>query len=319
MIMKSKSVILIVGFLMCFGFANAQNTGKPDYSKLALAIYVPDQIDGMPLAVKKNLENKLNQILLDNGLANDLFGTRFILTVNILVQTKDITATPPPMQAYNFSVTLYIGDGVEGRSFSSYSIAVKGVGENEIKAYMSAIKNIKTTDPAYQAFIEKGKAKIVEYYESQCDQLIKEANILASTRQYDQAIWKLTGVPSICTKCWDKCMTALAPIYSQKIDYDCQMKVAEATSLWNANQSWDGAEQAGAILKTVDPKAACFKDAKALSDKIAAKIHEVDKREWNLVYEKEVGVQKDMIEAYKEVGTAYGKNQPKNVTYKSVW
>ena len=317
--MKSSKLIIILILLLCFGFSNAQNSGQADKSKLALAVWVPDQIDGMPAAAKKNLENKLNQILIENGLANDAYNSRFIMTANVAVMTKDITPTAPPMQAYTLNVTLYIGDGVEGRSFASYSTSVKGVGENETKAYMSALKNIKTNDPAYQSFIDKGKAKIIDYYNTQCEQIIKESKVLASTRQFDEAIWKLTGVPSVCSTCWDKCMAALAPIYQQKLDYECQMKVAEATSVWNAGQSWDAAEQAGSILKTVDPKAACFKDAKALSDKIAAKIHEVDKREWSLIYEKEVGVQKDLIQAYKEVGVAYGKNQPQNVTYKSLW
>jgi hypothetical protein len=32
--------------------------------------------------------------------------TRFILSANVIVQTKDITATAPPMQAYTLDVTL---------------------------------------------------------------------------------------------------------------------------------------------------------------------------------------------------------------------
>jgi len=317
--MKSKSLCVMLGLLMFAGGVFAQNNGKPDYSKMELAAWVPDQIEGMPVTAKKNLENKLTQILIQNGMASSPYSSRFIITANVSVLTKDITPSAPPMHAFTLNVILYIGDGVEGKSFSSYSTNVVGVGENETKAYMAALKNIKVSDPAYQSFIDKGKQKIVEYYESQCDLIIKEANQLASTRQYDEAMWKLTGVPVICTKCWDKCMAALAPIYQQKIDYDCQQKTAEATSIWNADQSWAGADRAGAILKTIDPKAACFKDAKALSDKIAAKIKEVDNREWTLIYDKEVGVQKDLIDAYREVGTAYGKNQPQNVTYKSVW
>lgn len=317
--MKTKNLIVAFGLFLCAGTMFAQNSTKADYSKLELAAWVPDQADGMPAAAKKNLENKLQQILIQNGMACSPGDTRFIISANVSVLTKDITATAPPMQAYTLNVVLYIGDGIEGKSYSSYSTNVSGVGENETKAYMNAMKNIKTTDPAYQAFVDKGKQKIVDYYETQCDLIIKEANQLATTRQYDQAIWKLTGVPTFCTSCWDKCMTALAPIYKQKIDYDCEMKTADATRIWNADQSWEGADRAGKILKTIDPKAACYKDAKALSDKIGAKIKEVDGREWNLVYEKEVGVQKDLIEAYKEVGVAYGKNQPQNITYKSLY
>ena len=218
--MNKRNVIVILGLFLCFGFVQAQNCGKTeDKSKLALAVWIPDQIDGMPIAAKKNLETKLTQILIENGLTNDAYNSRFVITANVAVMTKDITPSSPPMHVYTLNVILYIGDGVEGRSFSSFSTTVKAVGENETKAYMSALKNIKTTDPAYQAFIDKGKGKIIDYYNAQCDQIIKEANINAGMRNYDEAIWKLTGVPSVCSVCWDKCMQALAPIYKQKIDY----------------------------------------------------------------------------------------------------
>ena len=68
---------------------------------------------------------------------------------------------------------------MEGIKFASFSATVKGVGENETKAYMSALKNLKTNDPNYQDFIEKAKNKIVEYYNSKCDFIIKEAKALA--------------------------------------------------------------------------------------------------------------------------------------------
>lgn len=317
--MKTKTLFIALGLALCMGSTFAQSTTKTDYTKMELSAWVPDQMDSMPAAAKKNLESKLQQIIIQNGMASSPGSSRFIITADVSVLTKDITPSAPPMKAYTLNVVLYIGDGIEGKSFSSYSTNVIGVGENDTKAYMNAMKNIKTSDPDYTAFVDKGKQKIVEYYESQCDLIIKEATQLAAVRKYDEAIWKLTGVPSICTTCWDKCLTALAPIYQEKLDYECQMKLADATRLWNGDQSWDGADRAGKILKTIDPKAACFKDAKALSDKIGAKIKEVEGREWNLTYEKEVGIQKDLIEAYKEVGTAYGKNQPQNVTYKSIY
>jgi len=233
--------------------------------------------------------------------------------------TKDITPSAPPLQAYTLDVTFYIGDGFEGKSFSSYTTTVKGVGENETKAYMAALRNIKTNDPGYQSFIEKGKTKIIDYYNAQCDNIIKEAKISAAMNQFDKAIWKLTSVPDICSDCWNKCMVVLPSIFQQKIDFECKSKLNEASNIWIAGQSWDAAEQAGAILATIDPKAACFNEAKTLSDRIAKRILEIDKREWNFKYDYEIGVTRDMIKAYRDVGVAWGKGQPQNVTYKSLW
>lgn len=89
--------------------------------------------------------------------------------------------------------------------------------------------------------------------------------------------------------------------------------------MWNANQSWDGANSAGAILATIDPKAACAGEAKALSEKIAKRILEVDKREWDFKYDKEIGLERDRIQAYRDIGVAWGSHQPQNITYKTLW
>ncbi|MBI5540093.1 MAG: hypothetical protein HY951_08545 [Bacteroidia bacterium] len=318
--MKKLNIVLLLIFVMSISFSQAQTAGKmSDKGRLALAVWVPDQIENMPVIAKKNLENKLMQIVTANGMGGDAMNSRFIITANVMVTTKDITATAPPMQAYTLDVTLYIGDGFEGKSFSSYTTTCKGVGENETKAYNAALKAIKTSDPNYQSFIEKGKTKIIEYYNAQCDIIIKEAKTLAGQNKFDEAIWKLTAVPDVCTECWNKCMAVVPAIFQQKIDFECKTKLLEANNLWNAGQSWDAAQSAGAILATIDPKSACFNESKALSDKIAKRIKEVDKREWDFKYDKEIGLERDMIKAYRDVGVAYGNGQPQNVTYKSFW
>ena len=319
--MKKINIIFVLIFALSVGIAQAQGTdGKmSDKGRLALAAWVPQQIENMPEASRKNLENKLTQIINANGMSSNVMNARFIMSANVTVQTKDITATAPPMQAYTLDVTLYIGDGYEGKSFASTTITVKGVGENETKAYNAALKNIKVSDPAYQTFIEKGKTKIIEYYNAQCDFIIKDAKSLAGMNKFGEALWKLTSIPDACTECWNKCMLVVPTIFQQKIDFECKTKLLEANNLWNAGQSWDAAQQAGAILATIDPKSSCLAESKALSDKIAKRIQEVDKREWNFKYEQEIGLERDMIKAYRDVGVAWGNGQPQNVTYKTLW
>ncbi len=319
--MKKYKYVLLLAFVTCMSYVQAQSgDGKmSDKNRFPLGVWVPDQIENMPVGAKANLVNKLNQIITTNGMSGEALNTRFILSANVLVQNKEITSTAPVMQAYTLDVTLYIGDGFEGKSFSSYTTTVKGVGENETKAYNAALKNIKTNDPNYQSFIDKGKTKIIEYYNAQCDIIIREAKLMANMNKFDEAIWKLTSIPDACTDCWAKCMIAVAPIFQQKIDFECKTKLVEATNIWNASQNWDAAQQAGALLANIDPKSSCFNESKALSDKIAKRILEVDKREWNFKYDKEIGLERDMIKAYRDIGVAWGNGQPQNVTYKTLW
>ncbi|MEI6488950.1 MAG: hypothetical protein WCP52_08305 [Bacteroidota bacterium] len=313
-----KNIILIsVSALLSLSFvAKAQNSaGKSeDMGRITLAAYVPQQTDKMSDAARNMLTNKLSQIVSQNGLGGSALTERFIITANIVTVSKDIVAGAPPMTALNLDITLYIGDGVEGTKFASKTISVKGVGNNETKAFIEGIKMIKTNDPAYATFLDEGKSKIMKYYNTKCDFIIKEAQSLATQNQQDEAIYRLTTIPDVCKECFDKCIAAVAPIYKQKIDRDCKLKLAEATNLWNANQDVNAANSCGELLSSVEPSSSCFKEVQALSSKIANRVKEIDNREWNYKL-KEQQQTSEMIKAYRDVGVAYGNGQPKSVTY----
>ena len=295
------------------------NAGKTDdIGRITLAAYVPQQIDKMPDAARSILANKLNQIVTQNGMGGAANNERFIITANVNVISKDLTATAPPMTALVLEVTLYIGDGFVGTKFSSTSINVKGVGESETKAYISALKGISPTNSNIQSFVGNGKSKIIEYYNSKCDFIIKEVQTLVSQNNFEEAIFKLTSVPEVCKECYDKAMDAVGPIYQKQIDRECKSKLMEATTAWNASQDSFAADTSGNILAQIDPNASCYKEALALSNKIAQRIKEIDQRDWKLQLKEQqdnVDIQKATIKAARDIGVAYGNGQPKNVTY----
>ena len=312
---------ILLSLLMIIGYnAYSQNAlGKSDdAARITLAAYVPQQIDKMPDAARSILANKLNQIVTQNGMGGAANNERFIITANVNVISKDLTATAPPMTALVLEVTLYIGDGFVGTKFSSTSISVKGVGESETKAYISALKGISPTNSNIQSFVGNGKSKIIEYYNSKCDFIIKEAQTLVSQNNFEEAIFKLTSVPEVCKECYDKCMDAVGPIYQKQIDRECKSKLMDANTAWNASQDSYGADTAGGILAQIDPNASCYKEALALSNKIAQRIKEIDQRDWKLQLKEQqdnVDIQKATIKAIRDIGVAYGNGQPKTVTY----
>ncbi len=292
--------------------AKAQNSAPAaSGSPIELTSYVPEQVEGMTDIARNNLENKLSQIILANGAGVSSGDSRFIITANVVVISKDITPTAPPMQAFTLGVNLYIGDGMEGIKFSSCSVTIKGVGENETKAYMAALKNLKVNDPQYQSFIAKGKLKIVEYYNKKCDIIIKDAKSLASQGQFDSALFKLSTIPGECKACYDKSTPVAKVIYKQYIDNDCKVKLAEAKNSWNSNQNEYGASAAGEYLIQISPKASCYGEAQAFSNKIGAKILADEKKEWAFrmkVYQDEVAAEKAAERAEREIALAYAKS-----------
>ncbi len=309
--------ILFLALVMS-GFNTKAQSKTEDASRIVLTAVVPEQIEGLTPPAQANLKTKLNQIITKNGMGGTAVNPRFIITANVVVLTKDITATAPPMQSYTLGVTLYIGDGIEGTLFSSTSVNLKGVGETETKAYMAALKNLKTDDPKYQAFLETGKTKIIDYYKTKCDFILKDAESLSTRGEFEVAIAKLVSVPDVCKECYDKAMAAVVPIYQKQIDKQCKVLLAEAQAAWNAAQDMTAAEKAGSILAKVDPGASCFADVKALSKKIETKVKEIGDREWKYIL-KEQAQESERIEATRAVGVAYGNNQPATVYNYSSW
>lgn len=311
-----KKIILLPIFALWFSgaFAQSDESMTNDAARITLAAYVPQQIDKMPDAAGSILANKLSQIVTQNGMGGAANNERFIITANIDVISKDLTPTAPSMTALVLEVTLYIGDGIAGTKFSSTAISVKGVGENETKAYITALKGINPKGLTIQDFVANGKSKIIAYYNSKCDFILKEAQTLAGQNKFDEAIFTLVGVPEVCKSCYDKCMDAIAPLYKKQIDNDCKVKLAQATNHWSASQTIEGAYEAAELLSTIDPAAACFGEVKALSKKIAARAKELDAREWKYTL-KTQAQESERIKAYRDIGVAFGKGQPKNITY----
>ncbi|MBB5394943.1 hypothetical protein [Mucilaginibacter sp. AK015] len=307
---------LIISCLSLLMFAGAYAQKAParsnDRGRVTLAAYIPDQVDELPDAARNMLANKLNQIISQNGFGGEE-GERFIITANVVVVTKNMLSTAPPMTALTLDVNLYIGDGYEGTKFASTSVPVKGVGENLAKAYINAFKNINLNDPNLQAFVDKGKAKIISYYNTHCDVIIKQAQTLASTGRGDEAIYNLTSVPKACVNCYGRAMAAVPAIYKKQIEKDCSTKLNQAKNLWAANQDVNGANAASEVLSQIDPQASCYKDVKVFVAQMAKRVKEIDNREWNFKLQEQKN-DVSIINAARDVAVAYAA-QPRTTVY----
>lgn len=315
---KMKRINIIVLFVGLFSICSVfgQNNGETmdDMGRLSLAVYMPENAEGMTPSANKVLGNKLNQIATKNGIGGNAFTERFIITSKVNVLTQNLTPTAPPMHAYTLEVSFFIGDAVTGTKFSNSSKTIKGVGTTETRAYLQALRNIKTTDPAYQDFINDGKEKIIAYYNSQCDIILKEAQAFADQNMYDPALRKLFSIPNVSKACFEKAMDKVPGYYQKMIDRDCKMKLNEATAIWTASQDVEAATAAAKLLTSIEPQSTCFSEVSKLFKKIQARVYKLDAREWDYKL-KELNQTSELIKAYRDIGVATGENQPQNVTY----
>jgi hypothetical protein len=157
-----KKIYNLIVALFIIGLTFAQSNLKDgNSSNIVLSPFIPRTVEGMPEIAVKNLENKLSNIVTSNGLGAS-YNQRFVISARVNVLTKDITPTAPPMHTYTLEVTFYIGDGLDGKLFSSTSVTVKGVGETKDKAYLSALKNIKEKIQTLRSlFLQESKKYLI--------------------------------------------------------------------------------------------------------------------------------------------------------------
>lgn len=315
-----KKIIFVLIFAVVAITSNAQ-VKLDDFGRIVLNTYLPDNI-AIPKEAKNLLLNKLNQITSNNGMGGSQANPRFIITANVNVGTKDIIAGPPQMIAQNLDVTLFIGDAITNTIFINTTLSLKGVGTNENKAFIDALKTINPRNKEVLAFLEEGKTKIVNYYTTQCDFILKEANTLASQEKFDEAIYNLSLVPQVCEICFNKTSELITNIFKQKIDADCKVKLSQAKIAWAGQQKINNAENVLNILIDINPNASCYNEVIILTKEINNKLIYDEKARLELALQKyndKINLEKKRIDAYKDIAFEYAKNQPKTVTYNNIY
>lgn len=347
--MKLSTSILLLLLPFAVTSITYGQTRLDDFGRIIINTYLPENSQ-LPIEAKQALSTKLSQLTTHNGMGGTMSNPRFIITAHVNIGTKDIIAGPPQMIAQNLEITLFIGDAITNTLFASFTQSLKGVGTSENKAYIEAFKPINPRNKELSAFMDDAKSKIISYYYSQCDFLIKDAQMLVAQDKYDEAIYNLALVPEVCEDCYFKCVDVLAHIYQLKIDASCTSQLNEAKLIWASAQTLTGAEQVAALLTTIHPRATCQSEVNNFIRKIDEKLKADEKAKWQFQmrqYEDKVTAEKEAarvaaeqsvrddqfresqaernhklalaeVNAFRQVAVEYARNQPKSVTYNSI-
>jgi hypothetical protein len=254
-----------------------------------------------------------------NGLGDSQnYNTRFIITPNISVLDKYVVPGAPAKVALTLEVAVYVGDGITGKKFGSTAINVKGVGRNETKAYVAAVRQISSGDNKLQNLLRTAKQRILEYYNNECDFILKDAESLVNQNQFENAIFILTSVPTISKDCYNQAIDMAKPLFQKKIDRDCTLLLNKARNAWNAGLDFNAANDAASYLNQIDPNAKCYPDVERLSRDINTRIKKVDDREWQFIFKQQddrTEVAVNQLQSMKEIALTYGRNQAQNPVY----
>jgi hypothetical protein len=304
-------------FILIVIATNAKAQVLEDFGRVVLNTYLPEKLD-LPAEAKNLLATKLSQITITNGIGGSQVNPRFIITANINVGTKDVIAGPPQLIAQNLDITLFIGDALSNTIFANTTLSLKGVGTNENKAFIDALKMINPKNKEITSFLEEGKNKIINYYISQCDFILKDADALTKQYKFSEAILLLMTVPAVSKDCHFKAKDLASIIFNQKIDSDCSEKLKEAKLIWASAPNEIGATKIADILTKVIPSTNCRNEIAKLSEEIKKHFYAEKQKKYNLEMlqmQKSYATEQRRLEAIKEIAIA----QTQTITYNNIY
>ena len=314
-----RKLLFVVISCLSLGSVKSQDKSN-DFGRITLNLFLPNKMN-IPDEAKRLLETKLNQVCTNNGMGGNSYNPRFIITANVNVGTKDIIPGPPQLIAQNIDITMFIGDAIENKIFSSVTFSLKGVGTNENKSFIDAFKSLNPKSKQIPPFIEEAKTKIISYYNSKCSIILEEAQTLSNQGKFDEAIYNLSLVPNVAQNCYSESLKLTEVIYTKKINVEANNLLAEAKAIWEVNPNQEGANEALSKILAINSNTQAYKEAQPLLKEISTKLDSDEKEQLKRIKEKE---EKDRefelkkLDAYKEVAIEFAKKQPKTEIYNNI-
>lgn len=343
--MKTTLISVCLMFFLLINTVSAQNNDF-EYGRVLLTSHINNAGD-LPRESAATLIRKLEQIISKSGAIASPIDADFVLSAEISVGTKDILPGPPQMIAQNLELTLRVGDAASGIAFAMVTTTLRGVGTNENKSILEAIKTISPKNKSIRECVENGKEAIIQYYTDNCSALIEEASSKAQLGQHDEAIFMLSRIPGACPDCYARALDACHMIYQAKVNTEGAQYLQTAKSYWSADPTQTGAAKAAEFLKKVSPYSTSFNEAQELSKVMRTKFEEEQQAEWAFKlqqYEDQMSLKRESqriaeenakrddlnreeqqkrqyeleqlrIVEYSAVAKVYARNQPKTVAY----
>lgn len=306
-----KKLFAISLLLMCVLGLQAQMIVSP---------YIPYDQEGMTINNARLMENRLSQIINQSGLLS-AEGSRFVLTMNWNVVSKEVVSSAPTVVAYSLEAGMYIGDGMTGNKFASTVIPLKGAGNSEAKAIVSAMKGLNANRPEIEQLIKKGVQQILAYYESHKREIMTSVKTMMGMHDYEGAMFTLYQIPMECSY-YQEAQSMLIPAYKGMVNTQAAESLQRARALWAASPSQENAEAVMALVGDIDPTSSSYNAAQSFMKEVKSRVSKLDDQDRAEVFKElahERSMDKAHMQAVREICLAYAKNQPKVVYNIGSW
>jgi hypothetical protein len=308
-----KKILWIIIAIVLSSNLFAQTTN--DIGKIALSIVMPENIEGLNTSQLSKLETKITQIVVASGLAASGYNNNFVLYPKFAIyETNVVEGGMKNITVITSELSLFIKQVDNNMMFSTISKQLKGSGTSKDLAITNAISKISSNDPEFKSFIETGKTKIIKYYETKCEDIISKSDGFVKMQKFEQALGLLMSVPEEVSSCYYKIQEKSIVAYKVYQTQKCSELIQKAKTALASNDFVGALD----ILSDIDPSATCFKEAQSIAKSAEAKVNAEEKKQWDFQikqYNDEVSLQKQRIDAIKDIAVSYYKSQPTTVSY----
>lgn len=303
--MKKLLIIISTAFVSLFTLAQDCD--------IRISVAPITQGDNVPNAINTKIEAALMRATTGCGVTADPYYGQFFVAGRFDASLDDVVPGPPAKHVLKSTLTLYIGDAENQQIYATESFDVKGVGNSEERAYISALSSLNSSNNRFANFIKNAKVKIIDYYNANYKTYLSQAKLAMSNREYDKAIYFASSIPECCIG-YPQAFELIQDIYKSNRNYESQMLLAQAYAEWGAHPDEYGAEKAYYYLSQIDPSSSCYPKAQELSSKISTVVKENWDFENKQKYKDQINLEKQRISAARDVAIAYAKSRPRTVT-----
>jgi hypothetical protein len=302
-----KTKILSLLFAAMSTMAVAQNC------EIQLMVSPVQQGDEVTDGFNNMLMTRLTNVITQKGVAADPYFNQFFITGKFTHFYKETLPGPPMQTAMHSTLTLYIGDAINQQVYATESFEVRGVGNSLERALLNAMTQINGKNQKIEALIDKGKKKILDYYNNNYETLLKKAQAAAAVNEYGEALYYIASIPECCEG-YAQAYAMLNQVFTEKLTREGKQLLQLAQAVYFADRSANGAAKALQYLAMIDPSSPVQGEAMKLAQEIKEQTKSDYDFETRQKYRDAVSLEKDRIAAARAVGVAWGNGQKAQTT-----
>jgi hypothetical protein len=249
---------------------------------IKLTPFVSNELN-LPTSGLTLLKNKINSAITQIGIGGEGSNARFIIGPSVTEVSKNITSTAPPKHANTYNITMLVVDVVSETVFNTYTEEIKGVGDSEEKAFLSALRNLDLRNQSFVDFLLSAEDKIIKYYNDNCDAIITEAEAEASMRNFENAYALLSSVPSEAMECFTSVQGKKQEYFKASLNMACNELLLQMKAELGKFNDPSGAgfnPKAMDYYSLIDAQSECYDEAQKEYKKYLAKLNPKAKRDW---------------------------------------